>query len=167
MNYNNLYNKKIVFYLLIIATSFFIINKINVTIKTFLIILVSWYSINFFNKYIKFNEENEKEIEEEKKEYIIPTINFNNIDNQKIVNFLFSIQEYHRYNPSAYEQFSDCLGNFYKVIKDTQKNTKQIYLNWELLEKYKSNIACVNLSKKHINYYLKNLISSLINKLTN
>ena len=29
-----------------------------------------------------------------------------------------------------------------------------------LLEKYKSNTACLNLSKKHINYYIKNFSNS-------
>jgi tRNA-dihydrouridine synthase B len=44
-----------------------------------------------------------------------------------------------------------------EIISICQKHIK-------LLEKYKSNIACVNLSKKHINYYLKNFKNSSLHR---
>ena len=56
-----------------------------------------------------------------------------------------------------------------KIISEEKKDKQKVGIcdivnicleHIELLEKYKSNIACVNLSKKHINYYLKNFKNS-------
>ena len=65
-------------------------------------------------------------------------------------------------NPWIFKDILDSINN--QIIKDITIN--DIILTClehiSLLERYKSNIACVNLSKKHINYYLKNFANSSI-----
>ena len=65
-------------------------------------------------------------------------------------------------NPWIFKDILDSINN--QIIKDITIN--DIILTClehvSLLERYKSTIACVNLSKKHINYYLKNFPNSSI-----
>ena len=63
-------------------------------------------------------------------------------------------------NPWIFENIINSMNG--KTIKKTLVNDIDTVCleHIKLLEKYKPNIVCVNLSKKHINYYLKNFNNS-------
>ena len=65
-------------------------------------------------------------------------------------------------NPWIFKNIVNHIENT-KIYKTTLKDVISVCINHiELLEEHKSSIACINLSKKHINFYLKNFKNSSI-----
>ena len=79
----------------------------------------------------------------------------------------WNVRKYYNYYNEFNQHNIDLLKNITNSINN--KNQENITVNdiiltclehIKLLEEHKSTIACVNLSKKHINYYLKNFKNS-------
>ena len=63
-------------------------------------------------------------------------------------------------NPWIFKNIQNSIDNLPQISIDIKDITKTCLKHISLLEKHKSSIACLNLSKKHINYYLKNFKNS-------
>jgi len=63
-------------------------------------------------------------------------------------------------NPWIFENIKNSLNNKPQIDVSIKDIINTCLRHISLLEKYKSSIACLNLSKKHINYYLKNFKNS-------
>ncbi len=63
-------------------------------------------------------------------------------------------------NPWIFKNIQNSVNNKPQISVQIKDIIKTCLKHISLLEKYKSSIACLNLSKKHINYYLKNFKNS-------
>lgn len=129
-------NKTVILHSSIILLSLWMFNKKNIRLNIFLSIFIAYLAINFFDKKIKFKEQKEKELVEEKEKYIIPE---NSTKDDAVTNFLFSVQNYHEYNPLAYEEMVDSINRLYSIKDHIKKSPDNVFQLWDLAEKNKLN----------------------------
>ena len=162
MNNYNINQIEIFNYVLIVVTCMTIFSYQNININTifgFIIgTIIIYYLYSTSNNIINY----ENNILNTKKEKLILN-NKNIIKDNKIINYLFSIQEFYYYNPQAYLEFISRIEKFIILYNEVLKDNKTAGINFELMEDEKNEIIK---SLSSIIYKLDHN-KELINKLNN
>ena len=142
INYN-LSDVEIFNYTLITILICIFIKFLNLTINTIIIFLISIFSVYILFLYnSKINYTKKKIIDQKKNKLIVS--NKKLFTNKKIINFLYSIQEFYFYNPQVYNDFIDSLEKFIILYNETKVKNINIGINFNLMED-KKNIIIKNL----------------------
>lgn len=131
---DNLNNKIIILYTTIVIILIFISKKININISTAMAIIASYLIIKNTYKIPLFKEQKEKNIIEEKNNYIVPK---NKTDDKIITEFLFSVQDFHRFNPEEYQNMITYINTFYSIYYNIKENNKNVHQLWDIAVKNK------------------------------
>jgi len=119
--------------LLILILWYFSNRTINLNILFGLIIAV--FVISYLNHRSITELDTDKDILKTKTEIIKPTINDN--VHRNVIDFLFSIQDYYRYNPIQYEEMVKSINQFYELFDLTYIDNQTAQTNYGLMEQYK------------------------------
>ena len=155
-------NKKIFIYCIIFVIIIAIFMRLNIGLNIIFGCTIVYMII------IMLEQKEEKEIkeindlEELKTSMITPKPIL--LQNYKdITNFLFSIQDYYKYNPAVYETIIDNLDNFFHLYEETYKLNDLAGTNYKLMDNIKSD----TINQLHSLIYKLPEDIAYINKLNN
>jgi hypothetical protein len=120
-------------YIIIFIVILAIFNKLVVGLNIILGLAICYIVIKYlFNKKEK-DDKIENDLTEIKKSIIkpIPKVLFEYND---IINLLFSIQDFYKYNPPAYEELVDSLDDFFYLYDEVRKLNNLAGINYKLME---------------------------------
>lgn len=137
----------------------------NILIAFFLAILI----IVYFNSKNQYTEKSNKEIYDNKVDLIKPKPK--RIQNYpKLVDFIFSIQDFYLYNIPAYEQMIDSIDNILELYEETKINYSVAGINYNLIDSERKE-AVNNLHSIIYNIpsntFMLNKLNSTIDELNN
>jgi len=112
---------------------------LNLTINSIVIFLISVFSVYILFLYNSQINYTKKKISEEKKNKLIVS-NKKLFTNKKLINFLYSIQEFYFSNPQVYNDFTDGLEKFIILYNEIQSKNTNIGINFKLMEDEKNKI---------------------------
>jgi len=127
---NNLDNPTLLKYLVIIFAFLFLYKSQNIGLNVILaLLLASFVILYLYNKKIEQINLNENEFIQ-KENYINPEIPMLKHEyNQDLIDFIYSIQDMHIYNPESFEEMADNINHFLKIYDI-------IFENYSLREQY-------------------------------
>lgn len=139
----NSFNNKILFRNIIIILIFiYIFNKLEVSISVILGLVLSVAVIMYLYSKEKKQSDLEEEQLEEKKNTIKPKLNkLVEVPHQNddLIDFLFSIQDFYRFNPQAYEEMVDNLEGFFTVYETIFNTSELSNYYYQIAESKKNN----------------------------
>lgn len=127
--------KKLVLYGIIITVCVFVARQINVDLNLIFAVILIVVSLKIFSSY-KSSEKIAEELTDKKYSHITPEPKMND---PETVNLLFYIQDFHKYNPQAYENIVDNIDSFFKIKEIVNRNPQQINQLFEIAEEKKIN----------------------------
>ncbi len=138
MNYNKNFDKKTIFiYCMIFIIIMAIFYRLNIGLNIVFGCVIVYMIIIKLDKQKENDIKEDNEIEELKTSLIQPTPSL--LQNYKdIINFLFSIQDYYKYNPQTYENIVDNLDDFFHLYEEVYKLNNLAGTNYKLMNTIKS-----------------------------
>jgi hypothetical protein len=160
-NKNNM-NKNIFIYCIIFVVVMAIFMRLNVGLNIIFGCVIVYLIINLLDRKQEIEIKENRELDELKTSMIQPTPVL--LQKYKdIINFLFSIQDYYKYNPLIYENIIDNLDNFFHLYEETYKLNELAGINYKLM----NNIKLDTINVLHSLIYTLPEDIAYINKLNN
>lgn len=129
----------IFWYTVIIIITVFIFSKIEIQPNIIIGIVVSFIIIYLLHTNVTIAENNKKSLSEYKLNSIYPkTKNISNYD--KIINFLFSVQDLYSFNPQSYISMCEHIDYFFELYDQVLIDNSLADTNYQLMVDHK-NIA--------------------------
>ncbi len=114
IDHKNLFN-----YVVIILIVLYFFLKLTIGLNIILALILGVMIILYLNEKTHTIESTDQEQNKIKFDMIKPKLNNINFSSDSaIVDFLFSVQDFYVYNPSAYEEMIDNLNAFYKLVEN-------------------------------------------------
>lgn len=145
MSYNKRYKvlekidrETIFWYIIIFCTVLFVFSKLTIELNIAFGSLVGFILLIYlYNEQITSQKEYDDTIDKKRK-MIIPYPN-ESLKYDKMVNFLFSVQDFYVYNPQAYEDMIEQIDYFFRLYEEVNNNNVIAGEYYELLNNCKRN----------------------------
>jgi hypothetical protein len=135
-NKNDILKKNIFIYCVIFVLIMAIFKRLTIGLNIIFGYFIVYMIISLLDHKQEKQIKENKEIEELKTSIIQPKPLL--LQNYKdIINFLFSIQDYYKYNPAVYENIIDNLDNFFHLYEETYKLNELAGTNYKLMNNIK------------------------------
>jgi hypothetical protein len=125
-------------YITIFVIILFIFSKLNIGLNNILGVIVGLLIILYLYTDYKRIEHDDQIIYEEKKKSIFPTP-IRSMKYKDIVNYLYSIQDFYKYNPEAYIEFINNIDYFFLIYDDVQYENSAAGVNYNMMIEHKKN----------------------------
>lgn len=132
-------NKGTIFMYIVITLSLIsILKRFNLTISVLIALILSYFFIVYYTQ--KLDSENDLVHSQHltKSNYITPKDKSLN-KYSDIIDFLFSIQDFHKFNEQNYEEMIDNISAFFKIYESVNINDSLCEDNYQLMESKKKN----------------------------
>lgn len=107
-------------YGIILMVTLSVLRKVNIRLNIFMALIISTVIIIYLHEKRETNIEDLEKQHKLKAETILPPIK--SVEKYKdIVDFLYSIQDFHAYNPQAYEEMVDNITSFFEMYESIMK----------------------------------------------
>ena len=131
-------NTTLFWYITIFIIILYVFSLLQLNLNNILGFIIGIIIILYlYNDYIR-HKTDEITLLNEKKSLIVPSLTYS-IDNKDIVNFLFSIQDYYTYNPSAYDEMVSYIDYFFLIYNNVQYDNKSSSIYYNMLIDQKRN----------------------------
>lgn len=141
---NNTNNKDLFIYIIITIFSIYYFTYKNITINIIFGVFVGLVIIKYiYDKNIKKSEGIEFEYQD-KKNNIVPKIYDVDIDNdlnKKIIDLIFSMQDFYFYNPEAYQDFISKMNKMFELKNNLEKNVIRKDKYFSIIKNLKKDIV--------------------------
>lgn len=125
-------------YITITLTLVSILKRFNLTISILIALIFSYFFVTYYTQKLNSDSKLVHDQHVTKSNYIRP--NDKSLDKyENIIDFLFSVQDFHKFNQQSYEEMIDNIVAFFKVYENININNSRCEDNYELMENKKKN----------------------------
>lgn len=129
--------KRVFTYVVVFMFILWFFSKRELGINILIAIIVGVFVINYLNFRSIENTDTQEEIQDIKKDAILPPLIEETKEHDEIVDFLFSIQDMYAYSPQQYIEMVKNINFFYGLYKMTFVDPKISFLNYGLMKQFK------------------------------
>ena len=146
---NKLDSKRLFLYITIIIFSLWLFSRLNLQQNILIGMVVLYFVLGYC--YTNDTFDVDSKITSDKNKVITPALKYSN-DHKDIVNFLFSIQDFRRYNPVQYDNFILDIDYFFRMYRlYAQSNQNNIYIDRSTDNIYIGYEVMTNLKRRILN----------------
>ena len=137
--YESTKKQKFWYVIILIILILFFNNYQKININILIGLIIGYCAINYICYANNTDFDIYNNLYDIKNQSINPKINDIPSQNEQLVNFLFSIQDFHKYNPSQYDDMINNINKFNKIYYETLIENDEAFRNYELMELTKRN----------------------------
>lgn len=125
-------------YIVIIIAILIMFSRMKIELNILVGLIISFGIIYVLYSDYSTVQNNTKELFEQKTKLIHPPPK-ESLKHDRMINFLFSIQDFYVHNPQAYEDMKEHIDYFFKLYNEATRNSQMAGNNYQLLQDQKHN----------------------------